>query len=62
MRDGLGDGRGVRKHLNGGKNTVEAQSRPYLTMFDMKNSGYRAVNLATVSRVRANGKEFAIVG
>ena len=53
---------GVRKHLNGGKNTVEAQSRPYLTLFDMKNSGYRAVNLATVARVRANGKEFAIVG
>jgi hypothetical protein len=52
----------VRKHLNGGKNTVEAQSRPYLTLFDMKNSGYRAVNLATVSRVRANGKEFAVVG
>lgn len=53
---------GVRKHLRGGTNTVEAQSRPYLTLFDMKNAGYRAVNLATVARVRANGKEFAIVG
>lgn len=53
---------GVRKHLRGGTNTVEAQSRPYLTLFDMKNAGYRAVNLATVARVRANGKEFAVVG
>lgn len=53
---------GVQKHLRGGTNTVEAQDRPYITLFDMKNSGYRAVNLATVSRVRANGKEFAVVG
>lgn len=53
---------GVRKHLRGGTNTVEAQDRPYITLFDMKNSGYRAVNLATVACVRANGKEFAVVG
>lgn len=53
---------GVRKHLRGGTNTVELQSRPYLTMFDLKNEGYRAVNLATVARIRANGKEFAVVG
>lgn len=44
---------GVRKHLAGGKNLVEAEDRPYLVVYDVKNAGYRTVNLATVSGVRA---------
>ena len=53
---------GVRKHLKGGVNTVEAQDRPYMVMFDMQAKGYRAVNLATVSCVRANRRVYRVVG
>ena len=53
---------GVRKHLRGGVNTVEGQDRPYITMFDMSVLGYRAVNLATVSCVRSNGRAMAVIG
>ena len=53
---------GVVKHLKGGQNKVEAYERPYLTVFDVKSSGYRTVDMATVSKVRALGQEFSVVG
>lgn len=52
---------GVRKHLRGGTNTVMAPDRPYLTVFDVKRKGYRAVNLSTVSKVRAENACYTIV-
>lgn len=53
---------GVHKHLRGGVNTVEGIDRPYVTMFDMNAVGYRAVNLATVSCVRSNGRVIEVIG
>jgi hypothetical protein len=53
---------GVRKHLKGGSNTVAADERPYLVIYDVKSKGYRAVNLATASIVRAQHKRHVIVG
>ena len=52
---------GVTKFLKGGKNNVEAVDRPYFTMFDMNVAEYRTINLATVSKVRAERTEYAIV-
>lgn len=51
----------VRKHLKGGVNKTVALDRPYLTMYDVQNNGYRTVNLATVSKVRANHMDYVIV-
>jgi hypothetical protein len=53
---------GVVKHLKGGDDKVTALNRPYLTIFDVQNSGYRAVNLATVQRVRAQQANYVVLG
>lgn len=53
---------GVETHHKGGESTVERPYRPYLTVYDVKRAGYRAVNLETVDRVRANGTEYTIIG
>jgi len=53
---------GVRKHLKGGRNNVEAADRPYLTIYDLEAKGYRTVSLDTVTEVRAERKRIAIVG
>lgn len=53
---------GVHQHLQGGDNKVEADHRPYLTIFDVQSGGYRTLNLATVSGLRADNKTYAIVG
>lgn len=52
---------GVVKYSNGGDNNVEALDRSYLTVFDMKANGYRTVNLATASHVRAGGLRYTVV-
>ncbi len=52
---------GVRAHLKGGKNNVEADDRPYLVMYDMQSRGYRTVNLSTTLRIRVNGMVYDIV-
>lgn len=43
---------GVHKHLAGGSSTID-HSMPYLVVYDVKAPGYRAVNLETISRIRA---------
>ena len=53
---------GVVKHLKGGTNNTEATHNPYLTVFDVKCGGYRTVNLATVTRIRAQNAEFLVHG
>lgn len=53
---------GVTKHLKGGTNTVQANDRPYLVVYDVKTPGYRAVNLATVSMVRAQNTRYHVIG
>ena len=52
---------GVRSYLKGGRNKVEALSRPYLTMFDVQIRQYRTVSLDSVSEIRANNKIYRIV-
>lgn len=53
---------GVVQHQNGGANTTEALDRSYLTIYDMQAPGYRNVDLATVSRIRAGGKIYDVIG
>lgn len=53
---------GVVKHLKGGTNTVESAATPYLVIYDVKTPGYRAVNLATVGRVRALNTRYTVLG
>lgn len=52
---------GVTKFSKGGPNKVEAADRPYLTIYDAKSEGYRTLNLATVSKVRAESAVFEVV-
>lgn len=52
---------GVKAPLKGGENKVEADSRPYLTIFDAQIGEYRTVNLSTVSQVRASGKVYNVI-
>ena len=53
---------GVRSYLKGGKNTVETDSRPYLTVFDVQTMGYRTVNLETTCSLRADRHVYSILG
>ncbi len=53
--------RGVTSYLKGGSNNVEAPNRPYITMFDLGLCQYRAVNLDTVSAVRAGGRVYDVI-
>ena len=53
---------GVRAHLRGGVNTTVADSRPYVTVFDVRALEYRAVNMATVCSVRADRHVYSIIG
>ena len=44
---------GVKKYLAGGKKTTGEE---YITIFDLKNGGYRSVNKNTVKEVRFGGE------
>ena len=43
---------GVTKHLKGGKSTLDAEQ--YITIFDVVNKGYRAINRSTIKSVKIN--------
>tara|TARA_R110002126_G_scaffold73198_1_gene182634 strand:+ start:66 stop:314 length:249 start_codon:yes stop_codon:yes gene_type:complete len=43
---------GVTKHLKGGKSTLNAEQ--YITIFDVVNKGYRAINRSTIKSVKIN--------
>lgn len=44
---------GVTKHLKGGGSRTGEQ---YITIFDLKNGGYRSVNKETIKEVRIDKK------
>lgn len=44
---------GVTKHLKGGTSTLNPEQ--YLTVYDMKSEGYRAVNLSTIVSITCGG-------
>ena len=48
---------GVKKHLKGGHNTVR-HLKQYLTVFSVKDEGYRNVNLRTTREVKGCGQSF----
>jgi hypothetical protein len=43
---------GVKKYLKGGENKVEGPGRPYVTVYDVQNKGYRTVNANTVQSIK----------
>ena len=47
---------GVKKHLKGGESTLDADK--YITIFDVQNNGYRAINRETILSVKFEGQEF----
>lgn len=47
---------GVKKYLSGGQKTYDDVEANHLTVFDLKNRGYRTVNLNTLKQIKANGK------
>jgi len=44
---------GVKKHLKGGTNTLNPEQ--YITIYDVANKGYRAINRATIKSVACEG-------
>ena len=52
---------GVKKHLKGGVNKVEAPDRPYMTVWDAQKKGYRTLNLHTVDRLYMGGTVYEVV-
>lgn len=44
---------GVRKGTKGGQNKLD--KRDYITIYDVKNEGFRAVSLASLEQVRMRG-------
>ena len=44
---------GVTKHLKGGVSTLNPDQ--YVTIYDVQNSGYRAVNRSTIQSVTCEG-------
>ena len=44
---------GVKKHLKGGVSTLDPSL--YVTIYDVVNEGYRAVNRSTIKTVKVGG-------
>ena len=44
---------GVKKHLKGGVSTLDPDL--YVTIYDVVNEGYRAVNRSTIKTVKVGG-------
>ena len=53
---------GVHSYTKGGTNTVAAEDRPYLVVFEVSELQYRAVNLSTVTQVRAQHMIHDVIG
>jgi hypothetical protein len=53
---------GVHSYLKGGINTVQADSRPYITIFDVKALEYRTVNLASLQSLRGDRLVYTVLG
>lgn len=49
---------GVKKHLKGGSSTLDPAQ--YITIYDMKNEGYRAVNRSTIQSVTIAGEKICL--
>lgn len=47
---------GVTSRLKGGTSTLDADK--FITIFDVQNDGYRAVNRDTIRSVRVDGQEY----
>ena len=47
---------GVTSRLKGGKSTLDPNQ--YITIFDVQNDGYRAINRETILSVRLAGEEY----
>lgn len=44
---------GVTKHLKGGQSTLNPEQ--YITIYDVENKGYRAINRATITELHIDG-------
>lgn len=51
--------RGVKKHLAGGKTTVDISK--YWIFYDFKAKGYRAVNKSTIIAARINKVNYEVI-
>lgn len=49
----------VKRYLKGGDN-LNSRKEDYLIIYSLKDKGYRTINLDSVFRIAANGKEYLI--
>ena len=53
---------GVQRHLSGGKKAFNDKTKDLLTVFDMKNKGYRSIPVDGIQELRVNGQSFCFRG
>jgi len=53
--------RSVKKGVNGNGMKYRPLAKGYLTVYDMDKGGFRLIDLLTVKKFSANGKQFIIV-
>ena len=51
----------VKRYLKGGDNP-NTRNDAFLIIYSMRDKGYRTINLDTVFRIAASGKEYLIAG
>lgn len=53
---------GVKKYLKGGGKAYKSKTYDLLTVFDMKNKGYRSIPVDAIQRLCVNGQVFTFAG
>jgi hypothetical protein len=51
---------GVKKHLKGGEKSYNNNDFNYLTVYSVKDKGYRTVNLDTIKEIKLNNRTIVL--
>lgn len=52
---------GVKKYLQGGTNKVVKDTNSYMVLWDKQASGYRTINLDTVTELKMNHHQYLVI-
>lgn len=52
---------GVKKHLVSNNSSTTSHISKYITVYDVKSSGYRNINIETLKEVKIHGNTFKVI-
>ncbi len=52
---------GVKVHLSGGPAAYNFSDKGLVSVWDLKNEGYRTINIEGIQRVKMNGEWFVVI-